>query len=76
MPVGYREKPDDTGGKAAILAILAIGLALVLEVWPRSRTSTKASVARGVPATTRAAARLIRKSWADSIECGNHCRLM
>jgi hypothetical protein len=32
-----------------MLAILAIGLAIVLQVRPRPRTSTKASVARGFP---------------------------
>jgi len=35
--------------KAAILAILAIGLAIVLQLWPRSRISTKANAARGFP---------------------------
>ena len=35
--------------KAAILAILAVGLAVVLEVWPRSRTSTKAIAAPRFP---------------------------
>jgi hypothetical protein len=35
--------------KATILAVLAVGLAFVFQVWPRSRTSIDANVARGFP---------------------------
>jgi hypothetical protein len=35
--------------KATILWILAVGLALVLQVWPESTTSTKANAARRFP---------------------------
>jgi len=37
--------------KATILAILAVGLAFVLQAWPRSKISTKANAARGFPVT-------------------------
>lgn len=35
--------------KGVVLAIFAVGLALVLQVWPRSMMSTKADAARGIP---------------------------
>ena len=36
--------------KATILAILAVGLTIVVQLWPRSRTSTAANGAREFPA--------------------------
>jgi hypothetical protein len=36
--------------KATILAILAVGLTIVVQLWPRSRTSIAASAAHGFPA--------------------------
>jgi hypothetical protein len=36
--------------KATILAMLAVGLTIVVQFWPRSRTSTTASGAQGFPA--------------------------
>jgi len=35
--------------KTTILAILAVGLAFVLQAWPRSKSSIEANVARGFP---------------------------
>ena len=36
--------------KATILAVLAVGLTLVLQAWPRSKASTRENVAREFPA--------------------------
>ena len=36
--------------KASILAVLAVGLTLMLQAWPRSKTSTRENVAREFPA--------------------------